>query len=120
MQVIWRGIDPDNWALQYEGELAFVTHLEKRRQPAVIARLPAFGDNFRADARGIAERDSQRKKGVRVHLLPIINDGIAPQIAKIAPRPHADALFVQLGINLIEGWREIVRASCRERVCQYV
>ena len=51
---------------QTAASAARIADRDERRQAEPVAMVPAFGDHFRADPGGIAERDRQRSDSERV------------------------------------------------------
>src|SRR3546814_17541097 len=87
------------------------------QNPRVLRRLDAFGDRLQSEAVGEVEKCADEELVLRIvrypaHEGPVDLDDVHRQGLQLAERGVARAEVVQSD--------QIGRASCRERVCQYV
>src|SRR3546814_11852708 len=103
----------------------FLIHVARRRQRWRLLLLPLVG--FAGAAWSLRLIDRSRLKAINLRLLV----GKSFRRAEIAPlaESYADkvvarglhpAALEQIAADREAGYRQIGRASCRERVCQYV
>ena len=90
------------WPLPLPGKTVAVTNGEEHRQLLRFARFPCLADNFGADTRRVAHRDSKRASGVERESSAIIDNRVAAQVAQVLAGTLVDAVILDAAHDLVK------------------